>query len=84
MHIAVSAIGQNEVPARIIILDPSPGEMQPRHREPLSGFQGQEPDYSPDGSGSCSSGMRLTEAGGADSLSALFVVDCPTGAYSAG
>jgi len=75
-HIAVSALGQIGSPPGIFILDPVTGEMQPVTANPYPGLQDKEPDYSPDGSRIVFVRDRqLTEAGGTDNLSAIFVVN---------
>jgi TolB protein len=79
-HIAVSAIGQNGSPPGIFILDPVTGEMQPVTANPYPGRQDKEPDYSPDGSRIVFVRDRqLTEAGGTDNESAIFVVNVDGG-----
>jgi TolB protein len=75
-HIAVSARGQNGSPPGIFILDPVTRTMRAVTANPYPGNLDKEPDYSPDGRQIVFVRDRqLTEAGAADNLSAIFVVN---------
>jgi TolB protein len=75
-HVAVSAKGQEGLPAGIFLLDPTTGAMHPVTANPYPGYMDKEPAFSPDGTRIVFVRDRqLVEAGASRNLSALFVVN---------